>query len=351
VKKTVSIIGTVGIPSKYGGFETLAEQLSFGIKDEYNVIVACSKHHYKNDEDLAYNGVQRIFIPLNPNGLSSIFYDLISIFKLVSKSDYLLILGSSSAFAIPFIHFFWRKIMVIFHPDGLEWERPKWNRFAKLYLKFSSKIGTKYADKIIIDNTSLLSYHKKYIPKIVQISYGGNQYTFDKHSNKKNYWLTIARSEPENNLIEIARFFLENETENWIIVTNISNSKYGKFIEKNLINKNNICLIDSIYDNKTISTLLNECKGYIHGHSTGGTNPTLVAAMWAKIPVVCHDNPFNRSTTNNLAAYFTDSINLRSIILSKNKIDSINISAMYNFAKEEYSWEKIIFQYRSLFKS
>lgn len=351
MKKTISIIGSAGIPSKYGGFETLAEQISQKLAIDYNVIVVCSRKIYTTDNSIVYKGVTRVFISLKPNGISSILYDILSILKVVRKSDYLLILGSSAAFFIPLIRFVWPKVKIIYHPDGIEWKRPKWNLPAKAYLKLSSQIGSGFAHKIIIDNAALLPHYEKYKQKTTLISYGGNQYHLKKNNTKKNYWLTIARCEPENSLITIADFFAKQPTENWILVSNFEKTKLGKILMSNYSNKKNIRFVESEYYNSSISKLLNECKGYIHGHSAGGTNPSLVAAMWADIPIICHNNIYNRTTSNNLAAYFTTASELKDIILNQEKIASIKSLDMKLYAIENYSWEKISSQYSELFKS
>ena len=129
MKEAITIIGSAGIPNKYGGFETLAENLSCGLVDKYSLIVVCSAHFYSAEEikQKEYKGIKRLFISIKPNGISSIIYDLVSIFKTIGRTNYLLILGSSAAFIIPFLHLFWRKVKIVYHPDGIEWERAKWN--------------------------------------------------------------------------------------------------------------------------------------------------------------------------------------------------------------------------------
>jgi len=352
VNKTISIIGCAGIPSRYGGFETLAEQLSIDLSKDFHVKVICSNEYYTQQEiKQNYYKIERIFLPLKANGLSSIFYDIWGELKVFRHSDCLLILGSSAAFFIPVIHLFKRKLKVIYHPDGIEWKRKKWNSIARFYLRLSSYIGAKYANTIIVDNSSITPYYNRYKNKIVQIGYGGDHYNINTSKNRKNYWLTIARAEPENNLETVADFFRENENENWVLVSNLTKTKFGRYIKKKYSHFKNFRFIDSTYNPEVIKTLLEECKGYIHGHSSGGTNPSLVAAMWAKTPLICHDNTFNRSTTRNFAAYFSTKKDLVGIIQSQPIIDSINISRLYEIAVSDYSWEKINKQYKDLFKN
>jgi glycosyltransferase involved in cell wall biosynthesis len=349
VKKTISIIGSAGIPARYGGFETLTEQISLRLKNEFNIIVACSSYHfsqsYENDT------IERIYSRFQPNGISSIIYDFISICKVIHRTDCILLLGSSAAFTIPFFKLLRRNVTFFYHPDGMEWRRKKWNYLAKLYLQFANFIGVIYANKIIIDNDSLIPYYKRWKNKIEIIAYGGDQYKINYQVEKQDYWLTIARAEPENNIECILDFFSSHQDFKWVLVSNFQSSKYGKFILKKASILSNIKTIESEYNTEALAKLLAECKGYIHGHSSGGTNPTLVAAMWAKVPLICHDNEFNRTTTGNTAFYFKNVQDLEEIILFKDLVKEIEDSTLFFKAQTDYNWEKIIEKYRKMFKS
>ncbi|MBN2484792.1 MAG: DUF1972 domain-containing protein [Bacteroidales bacterium] len=351
-KNIVAIIGSAGIPCRYGGFETLAENLANGLSDNFYVYVACSSNYYnKSERAIVYKHVKRVFTPIKPNGIQSIIYDVISILKVINKTRFLLILGSSAAFLVPLLRVLKPKVKIVYHPDGIEWQRGKWNILAKLFLRWSSKTGAKHAHKIVVDNSALLPIYSKYATKLHEISYGGNQYIPCQVTGQKNYWLTIARAEPENNLDLIASCFAGIPNEKWVLVSNIATTAYGRKLSYKYKNFKNISFIDSEYRNHKLAELLGGCKGYIHGHSSGGTNPSLVSAMWGAPFIVCHNNPFNRSTTKNLAVYFTNEINLAEIITSKGTQYKPQTMQIKLLAENEYSWKKITDKYQILLES
>ncbi len=348
---TVSIIGCTGVPSKYGGFETLAEQLGFYLYNHVNInIFASAKEYTQQEREREWKYGNRLFLPFKANGISSIFYDLAGLAKGIKFSDVILILGGSSGLFLPLVRLFNRKITYIFHPDGVEWKRKKWNLFSKVFLYLSIKTACQFADKIILDNKALIKYYNKYIRKIEIIEYGGNQYQLHKKNNLsyKKYWLTIARAEPENNLSLIGDAFRQLKNCRWILITNWNKTKYGKQLFKKYGKTPNIIITKAIYDNQIVSDYLSNCIGYIHGHSTGGTNPSLVSAMWLRKPLICHDNVFNRETTQDLCYYFPD-INKLVSILNDTDID-VNENII-KLAKEKYNWETISDKYLKLFCS
>ena len=154
----IAIIGTVGIPAKYGGFETLVENLVKELNNEYSFTVYCSGPNCKKeDRQKNYLGARLKYLPLKANGKSSIIYDFLSIFHAVFYADILLILGVSGAFMIPIIKLFTHK-KVITNIDGLEWKREKWGKLAKGYLKKQEKIAVLSSDTTVVDNRGILNH-------------------------------------------------------------------------------------------------------------------------------------------------------------------------------------------------
>ena len=170
----IKIIGTVGVPACYGGFETLVENL-LDEKDEKNVTVYCSSKSYKEQPN-TYKNANLKYIPLNANGVQSIPYDIWSLLHatITSKADNILILGVSGAICLPFIRLF-SKSNIVTNIDGLEWKRNKWNTWAKRFLKFSEKVAVKYSDVIVADNKGIADYvTQEYGIASKVIAYGGD---------------------------------------------------------------------------------------------------------------------------------------------------------------------------------
>jgi glycosyltransferase involved in cell wall biosynthesis len=348
MKKTIAFVGSVGIPARYGGFETLVEQLSKRLVSKHEIFVFCSSKSYsKSERKKDYQSAVRYFIPLKANGFSSIFYDLISLIRAIPLANNIIILGGSASFFLPLFKPFLRKKNLIFHPDGTEWTRLKWGIVTRTYLKLSIYAGCKTANKIIIDNAALNKLYRKFNKKCVQCSYGGDQYQLK--DEKKDYWLSIARAEPENNLELIAETFSNLPSEKWRLISNFSASAFGRKLQKKYQQFSNIQLVHSTYNKEEIEKHLNCCKGYIHGHSAGGTNPTLASAMWLNKALLCHNNTFNKNTTQGYALFFNTTSELGKLLLNDN-LNTLKLARhARKIAQEKYTWNTVSDVYESLF--
>lgn len=346
--KKVSIIGVVGIPACYGGFESLVENLTKHSSEEIKYHVYCSSRSYEK-KNKNHNNAQLSYLPLKANGIQSVPYDILSMFLSLFKSpDVTVILGVSGCVFLPI----YRKLSnskIITNIDGLEWKRDKWGKFAKLFLKFSEYLAVKFSDVIVTDNKAIGDYViSEYAKENVVIAYGGDHVILKEESKiyKQDYFLSLCRIEPENNVELILESFSDNNQKlkfigNWL------GSDYGRRLKNKFKNFHNIEMIDPIYDLEKLYSLRAGCKGYIHGHSAGGTNPSLVEAMHFNIPVYAFDCDFNRYTTEDKAFYFSTSNNLNDLIMNENLDDSIHENAkdMKEIANRRYTWEIVTTQY------
>jgi len=358
-KKRIYIIGTVGLPPRYGGFETLVDNLVKYLSSEFDFTVFCSSKFYEK-KLRQYNGAKLKYLPLNANGIESIIYDVLSMIISKNKADIMLILGVSGCIALPILRKFY-KGRIIVHIDGLEWKRAKWNSLARRFLKFSEKLAIKYSDAIISDNIAIKEYiEKEYNKESYFIAYGGDHLSKEPLTEKvikmfpflkEDYALTICRIEPENNIHLILEAFKKYKKLNYVIVGNFDMNQYGKELKKRYQKEKNIFMLKSIYDKKILNQIKSNCKLYIHGHSVGGTNPSLVEAMCLGLPIVAYDVIFNRKTTGNKAKYFRNVDDIINILKGLNTLELKKIGKeMFNIAKNEYTWKKIISKYKNLFK-
>jgi glycosyltransferase involved in cell wall biosynthesis len=356
--KKISIIGIVGIPAKYGGFETLTEYLTKYLSQKYDLTVYCSSKSYSEKIE-SYNGAKLEYINLNANGVQSIPYDIISIFKALPKSDTLLILGVSGCIALPFVRLFSKKRIVV-NIDGLEWKRDKWGKGAKWFLKFSEKLAVKYADVVVADNKVIQDYVlNEYGVQSELIAYGANHVTKEILSDELKvkypfldgkYAFKVCRIEPENNIHIILEAFSEYKNLNIVIIGNWANSEYGKELKEKYSKFENIFLINPIYDQKILNQIRSNCYIYMHGHSAGGTNPSLVEAMFLGLPIMAYGVQYNKETTQDKALYFGDKDELIFLLenISDEKLQEIARN-MFEVAKGKYTWEQISKKYAELF--
>jgi glycosyltransferase involved in cell wall biosynthesis len=358
-KSIVGIIGTNGLPGKYGGWDQLVNHLTINLKNQFDFIVYTSK--YNAEPGLkTYNGAKLKIINLKANGIQSIFYDMLSLIHACFKCDTLFICGTSGCVFLPLIKLSGKKI--ILNPDGLEWKRKKWSKPVKWFLKISESIGIRFSDVVVSDNEKISEYiYKEYNKNSQLIEYGGDHVIKGiKLSNKtceyyniqsNGYAFKVCRIEPENNIHLILEAFANNNMP-LIIVGNWSYSKYGENLRNKYATFSNIQMLSAIYDQEILDELRNNCLIYIHGHSVGGTNPSLVEAMNLGLAVVAFNVPFNIVTTENEALYFTSSNDLELILnnINKNKINLDNIRyKMSQIARRRYIWSIVTEKYALLF--
>ncbi|OQK17906.1 glycosyl transferase [Methyloprofundus sedimenti] len=355
--KKVAIIGTVGLPAKYGGFETLAEHLTKHLADDYKMTVYCSLPSYDGELE-THNGAALKYINLKANGIQSIPYDILSIFHANRTVDILLILGVSGCIVLPFVKLFSRKKLVI-NIDGLEWKRHKWNRYAKWFLKFSEKLAVKYADVVIADNKVIQDYVKdEYDKESELIAYGADhvkklhieqEVMRDYPFLTEQYAFTVCRIEPENNIHMIIAAVAEIDELPLVVIGNWEASQYGQDLKKKYADHNNILLINAIYDQAVLNQIRSNCTLYLHGHSAGGTNPSLVEAMHLGLPIFAYDVAYNRETTEHQAKYFASSAELINLLAHLNEISLPDLGKMmFEISEKRYRWDIIAKQYAKL---
>jgi glycosyltransferase involved in cell wall biosynthesis len=360
MREKVAIIGTVGIPAKYGGFETLTEYLTKKLGAYYDITVYCSSKNLKLKLN-EHNDAKLKYVNLKANGVQSIPYDIISIFKSLNHSNVLLILGVSGCLVLPIVKLI-SKNKILVNIDGLEWKRAKWGKFAKWFLKLSEKTAVKYADELITDNKVITDYVKfKYGSNSHLIAYGADHVTNESFDHqllekypfvKNDYAFKVCRIEPENNIHIILNAFSKLPDKNIVCVGNWVNSEYGINLKNEFMRFKNIYLLDPIYNQRVLNQLRSNCNVYIHGHTAGGTNPSLVEAMKLKLPVFAFDIQYNRETTENKAFYFNTTDELISLIKNTDK-NELNLIAenMENIAGERYTWEVVSQAYSNLFRN
>lgn len=344
----IAIVGSKGIPAAYGGFETLAEYLAINLVAAGNeVTVYCSGKGPKK-----HKGVKLKYLTLRANGLQGIAYDFFSLIHANRRADVILMLGSPAGFLLRFIPDLRYKL--VFNYGGLDFNRAKWNRLVQRVIKLGKDQAVKKSWKIVADNQKIFDYVRRENniekSKIALIPYGGD------HALKiikdpgillpKEYFLTIARIQEDNNIELILDAGIISGA-NIVVVGNWSVSRWSKKVFKKYSKFDNLFLLNPIYNTSHLAFLRSNCSGYIHGHSAGGSNPTLIEIMFFRKPLYCFNNGFNNYTTNGLATYWDDKNQLVEILLS-DESRSVDPN-LHQYAMTHYSWKDIVEKYIKVF--
>jgi glycosyltransferase involved in cell wall biosynthesis len=320
-------------------------------------VYASSSHPYR---EVSFEGVQLIhcYDPENRIGTPGQFiYDLNCIRDARKRNfDIILQLGYTSSTIWSWL--FPKHSIIVTNMDGLEWKRSKYNKPTQAFLRFAERWGVKYSDYLIADSKAIQSYlQQKHKAKSAFIPYGAipfhpsnNDNNALKHYNVEpfQYDLLIARFEPENNLAVIIESYFKNPHSHLLVIGNHNNS-FGKKLQERF-SFPNIHFLGALYDLNTLNILRYFSRLYLHGHSVGGTNPSLLEAMACKALVVAHDNIFNRSVLGEDAFYFSNVCNLQKLIASNpDKRDHEQwLANNLKKIKEHYNWEKITNDLESL---
>ncbi len=352
----VAIIGSQGVPAQYGGFESLVENLLGDYcPEDVEYTVYCSGTDMPERLEY-YKGARLKYVPLKANGIQSVAYDILSLCRCLKGYDTILVLGVSGCLFLPFFRLITSKRLVI-NIDGMEYRRDKWGNFAKKILKISEAMAVRYADVVITDNKAIQTYvAKEYGKKSQLIAYGGDHVlrtlpegfadsTLAKYGlTKGDYAIAVCRIEPENNSEMVLEAFSKT-TKPLVYIGNWGHNSYSRELREKYSGQSNIRMLDAIYDLDVLYALRSNAGLYIHGHRAGGTNPSLVEAMFFGIPIVSFDVEFNRATTDNKAYYFKTVEDLVTLI-GEPYLDG---SPMKEIAENNYTWKVISSQYASLY--
>jgi glycosyltransferase involved in cell wall biosynthesis len=356
----IAILGTRGIPARYGGFETFAERLALGLRARgVDVTVFCEAGAPSAPEE--YEGVRLRYVAAPALGpLRTILYDLMCLWAARRGFDVVYMLGYGAA---PFcvIPRLWGSEVWI-NPDGLEWARAKWGFAAKSYFRLMERVSLFAADRIIADAeaiaASLARRHGR-LKACTVIPYGCDcldappsvEQLSKWNLAPRSYYLVVCRLEPENHVMEIVEAFQRSASKRQLIV--VGNHLTGtKYVEQLCaVRDERIRMIGTVYDQADLTALRCHCFAYLHGHSVGGTNPSLLEAMGCGNLIFAHDNSFNRETLDDCGLFFKDSAELTQEIdyAEKNEAELERWrKAASKRARDVYSWEDIISRYAAL---
>jgi hypothetical protein len=321
----IGILGTRGIPNRYGGFEDCAEFLALGLTARgHDVWVYNSDRHELRGD--TWNGVHIVHRhdPAKTLGTAGQFlYDLHCINDARLRNfDICLHLGYTSD---SLWHRRWpRSARNIVNMDGLEWKRSKYGAGARLFLKLAERWAAMNADALIADSPAIqLRLAERYGRQAHHIPYGAPVF---KDPDEKaleafgvrpyGYHMVMARLEPENHTGLIIRGCRAMRPNTPLLIVGNTDTRYGGRLRRAFGAESAIRFLGGIFDRTILDNLRYFSHLYFHGHSVGGTNPSLLEAMGCRALVAAHDNVFNRTVLEGDAFYFSNEAQIMAILRS-----------------------------------
>ena len=388
MRKAVYIIGSKGIPAKYGGFETFVEKLTEYQKDSnIQYYVACMRENLAKsgitEDRFEHNGAIcfNVDVP-NIGPARAIAYDIAAVNKAIElakeNKDEAPIFYILACRIGPFISRIKRKILAIggtllVNPDGHEWLRAKWSMQVRKYWKFSEKLMVKHADLLVCDSKNIEQYiqedYKQYQPETTYIAYGTDtapsnlkaedtkvrNWYQEKGINENGYYLVVGRFVPENNYETMIREFIKSKSKkDFVLITNVEQNKfYDQLLQDTGFDKDpRVKFVGTVYDQELLKYIRENAFAYFHGHEVGGTNPSLLEALASTKLNLLLDVGFNREVGEDGAIYWKKD-ELASVIEEVEEFDQATIADLdFNSSKRilsAFTWEKIVSNYEEVF--
>jgi len=357
----IAILGTRGIPNEYGGFEQFAERLSVGLaKRGDEVFVYSPKHHsFKGKEWRDVKIIHKHDPVKLLKSAGQFIYDLFCIFdSRKHKFDIIYQLGYTSSSVWFRLHP--KKTIIITNLDGFEYKRAKYNFIVKRFLRLAENLAIKHSNILVVDSVPIKDYVKKkfnveakYFPYGSDIFNGPDESIVTALNLKPNqYCLLIGRFQTDNNIETIIKAYLKTDSDFPLVLIGNYKNAYGEFLVKKYMD-DRIMFLGPVYDKVQLNNLRFYSNIYFHGHSAGGTNPSLLEAMGASCLICAHNNPYNKDVLKENAFYFNSEADIANLLKKMHKKEEFKtwIDNNLNNIKLNYNWNTIIETYYRFFQS
>lgn len=355
------MLGTRGVPASYGGFETAVEHVGLYLVDHgWRVVVYCQEEGRGPVVTDEWRGIERVLIPVSQTDWrGTAVFDVIATRHAARHRDLTVVFGYNTA-VFNLIQKL-RGTPLVFNMDGIEWSRKRWGLARRIFLYANERIAAWMADHLIADHPVIEKYLQTRAParKISMISYGAPEVLeadpapLAELGLEPGKFLTIiCRHILENSILELVEGFSAAKRGYKLVVVGAhtpDKDAYHRAVADAASDE--VIFPGPIYDAGRIRALRKHSALYLHGHTVGGTNPSLVEAMGCANAVLAHDNAYNRWTAGPDAAYFKTAQDVAEILdrLLDDPAELARMSAA-SFARyrKEFTWTKVAGEYEAL---
>lgn len=358
----ILILGTRGIPAAHGGFETFAEKLAlFLVGRGWKVGVYCQEEVERVDQRVrtdTWNGIDLIHIQVASKGpRATLEFDWQCVLDAARRPGVCLVLGYNGAVFLTWLRLMRRKIIT--NMDGIEWRRPKWGRAARTWFWLNEWIGAWASHRLVADHPVIANHLATRRPRsaITTIAYGADPVTSAPEAPVRalglepgKYLISIARIEPDNNILPIVEAFCSRKRDMKLVVLGTLSDQIPYHVAVRKAANSSVVLPGAIYDQAAVKALRYHARAYMHGHTVGGTNPSLVEALAAGNMVIAHDNPYNRWVAGAAAIHFTDTQSCAERMQQAMEDDALVKAcgeAARTRAREAFRWDDVLLAYEN----
>ncbi|MCX6520407.1 MAG: DUF1972 domain-containing protein [Actinobacteria bacterium] len=360
----IAMVGTRGVPARYGGFETAIEEVgSRLVQRGHSVTVYCRRPADGSRAADEHLGMRLVHLPaLRTKTLETLSHSALSaLHASVQRGthDAVFVFNAANSPYIPFFRA--RRMPVAVHVDGLEWRRAKWGGGGRRYYRTAEVLAVRWADALIADAEGIAAYYAdEFGASTERIAYGApilRDLGHDKLAQHDlvpgGYHLVVARFEPENHVDLIVRGYRASNAQLPVVVVGASPyaDEHVRDIREVADSDSRIRLIGSVWDQDLLNQLYANCASYLHGHSIGGTNPSLLRAMGAAAPVIALDVRFNREVLGPAGMFFADEMSLAGALATIERHTDLSRrlgTSLQQRADEHYRWDDVTTAYERL---
>ena len=356
----IAMIGTRGVPARYGGFETCIEEVGWRLADKgHHVVVYCRRvSSSPGDAPADYRGMQLIHLPaVRRKSLETLSHTGLSVAHLLRhRTDVAVVFNSANAPFLPIVRA--ARVPVATHVDGLEWQRAKWGRTGQRYYQTAERLAVRWSDAVIADATGIQDYYRsKFSVDADLISYGapvlgdiGSARLSELRLTPNAYHLVVARFEPENHVEQIVEGYQHSGAEMPLVV--VGSAPYADEYTRRIhaAADDRVRFIGAVWDQELLDQLYANAFTYLHGHSVGGTNPSLLRAIGAATATTAFDVVFNREVLGDAGRYFqsADDVAARVEESERDKAETARRAHDTGVRASLYDWSNVADQYEAL---
>lgn len=358
----VALIGTRGVPARYGGFETAVEEIGRRLADRGHEVVVYCRGAVEPRPD-RYLGMELVHLPAaRRKSLETLSHTLLSVAHLVRQRrpvDAAIVFNAANAPFLPLLRL--RRVPTAVHVDGLEWRRSKWRGAGQRYYRSVEALSVRWADALIADAVGIADYYTEEFGAPTELlRYGapiqdspGRSRIGDLGLEPGGYHVVVARFEPENHVLEIVRGYAASRASLPLVVVGSAPYSDGYTADISAIAEADprIRLLGGVWDPELLDELYGNALTYLHGHSVGGTNPSLLRAMGAGTAVIAYDVNFNREVLGDTASFFTSADDVAALLQAAESDPTAmhrEGSLLRERARADYRWDAVADGYEDL---